>query len=29
VLERLRRTSPVVQKLIDQFGCELYWGNGQ
>ena len=28
VLERLRRTSPVVQKLIDQFGCELFWGNG-
>ncbi len=28
VLERLRRTSPVVQKLMDQFGCELCWGNG-
>ncbi len=29
VLARLRRTSPVVQKLIDQFGCELDWNNGR
>ncbi|MDQ7039910.1 MAG: DNA polymerase III subunit gamma/tau [Rhodothermus sp.] len=29
VLERLRRTSPVVQKLMDQFGCELCWSNGR
>ncbi|SHK71485.1 DNA polymerase III subunit gamma/tau [Rhodothermus profundi] len=29
VLERLRRTSPVVQKLLEQFGCELFWGNGR
>lgn len=27
VLERLRHTSPVVQKLIDQFGCEPFWNN--